>query len=108
MRDLVIQPKDDPNAPTFTVTQAHVKQFSEAMRAHYAEHEGTEKAATINRNNSYFIKVNAAVEVLDEKGFDYGKRLEPAEKFWFVVFAARMLRRLRGNPRHAPMYVEVF
>ncbi len=108
MRDVVIQSKNNPNAPTFTVTQTHVKIFSQLMRDHYAEHEGAEKAATINRNNSYFIKVNAAVEVLDEKGFDYGKPLEPAEKFWFVVFAARMLRRLRGNPRHAPMYVEVF
>ena len=107
MRTVAIQPKDDPSAPLVTITGEHVKKFREVIRANYAKHTG-EDAKSITRENCLFIKTNLAVEALDEHGFDYGTELEPHEKFWFAVFCSRMLKRLRGQPKHAPMFIEVF
>ncbi len=101
-----LQPKDDPEAPTFNVEREHVSEFRRTMRELFASGGGDPK--TLNRNSSFFIETTKAVKALDDADFDYGAELGENERYWFVVFCSRALRRLRGNPKHAPKYVEVF
>lgn len=107
MSIFTLQPKDDPTAPTFNIEREHVTEFSRVMREHYISHGGNPKL--IGRKiGGFFIEGKEAVKVLDDAGFNYGTKLDTNEKYWFAVFCARALRRLRGNPRHAPKFIEVF
>ena len=102
----VIQAKDDPNGPLIPITREQVKEFRRLLRQHYAGRGGD--PSRLSRSNGFFIEGRKAVALLDEAGFDYGRELDPTERYWFVVFCSRALRRLRRNPRHAPKYVEVY
>jgi hypothetical protein len=106
MSIFTLQPKDDPNAPTFNVEREHVSEFRRVLRELFAKDGSDPK--TLNRNNSFFIETTEAVKALDNAGFDYGAELNQSERYWFVVFCSRALRHLRSNPKHAPKYVEVF
>ncbi len=106
MSIFTLQPKDDPTAPTFNVEREHVSEFRRIMRELYAS--GGNDPKTLSRHNGFFIETTKAREALDKAGFDYGAELNQSERYWFVVFCSRALRRLRGNPKHAPKYVEVF
>jgi hypothetical protein len=101
-----LQPKDDPSAPLINITREHVKEFRRILRSNFAEHGGD--VSTLNRRNGFFIEGKEAVEILDKASFDYGRNLDATERYWFAVFCARALRRLRGNPKHTPKFIEVF
>ncbi len=101
-----LQPKDDPEAPVINITDEHVQKFRRVLREDFASHGGD--VSTLSRRNGFFIEGREAVKALDKAGFDYGRELDPNQKYWFTVFCSRALRRLRGNPRFAPKFIEVF
>jgi hypothetical protein len=96
-----------PEAEAFEVSDEQIANLRETLLSE-CEKRGVE-VSTLNRRNPLFIKATAAVEALDDAGFDWGEGLDDDRKYWIVIWASRkwagLKRRYRNNN---PRFVEVF
>lgn len=101
-----LQPVDDSTALLINITTEQVEKFRAVLRDDFTAHGGD--VSTLSHRNGFFIEGREAVKALDKAGFDYGRDLDPNQKYWFAVFCSRALRRLRGNPKFPPKFIEVY
>jgi len=102
---LTIADKEQPDKQ-ITLTDEQAKKFRSVILEEYA---GRGKdPSKLTRRNPIFIKARNAVASLDKANF-WEREYDDEEKYWIVVWLARMLKGLRkryANPQ--PAFLEVF